>query len=242
MSEPVSGTSARHDTTRAVTPPNTSQNNANNELATTPERIRQVELNRLRGRRFRIIVPIHRLVSSVVVAIVSLFSFPSFLILTRGCKKSFSFVFFFQPRQGNARRRRSRPRRPLLHPRATPTTKGLSLLLFPLPPVLRRARQKIMRVVVTNYSAMRVSGNTLIMISQRWSTRRAASSSRTTRKRAMMQRLKKENARDKGPCKISILVRIAYFLHVHLASPAPPDMRSLSYSHLPRSESKPQMP
>jgi hypothetical protein len=214
MSEPVSGTSARarHDTTRAVTPPNTSQNNANNELVTTPERIRQVELNRLRGRRFEIILPIHRFVSSVVVAIVSLFSFPSFLILTRGCKKkplSLSFVFFFQPRQGNARRRQLRPRRPLLHPRATPTTKGLSLLLFPLPPVLRRARQKITRVAVTNYSAIRVSGNTLIMISQRWSTRRAASSSRTTRKRAMMQRLKKENARDKGPCKISILVRIA---------------------------------
>ena len=50
MSEPGPSTSAR---TGAVTPPRTPSHNANLEL--TPERVRQVELNRLRG----IIPPIH---------------------------------------------------------------------------------------------------------------------------------------------------------------------------------------
>ena len=35
--------------TRAVTPPNNFLNNVNSELTATPERVRQVELNRLRG-------------------------------------------------------------------------------------------------------------------------------------------------------------------------------------------------
>lgn len=83
MSQRVFSTSTRHDTTRAVTPPNPSQNNANLEPATTPERVRQVELNRLRGRHLFLIVSI---VSSLPSSLFLAHCF-FFLLLTRDGQK-----------------------------------------------------------------------------------------------------------------------------------------------------------
>ena len=75
--------------TRAVTPPNTFPSNLNHELTTTPERVRQVELNRLRG------------------IYLSFSSFPSFVSRepTCHCHCPFALLFFiFDMRQHKQKR------------------------------------------------------------------------------------------------------------------------------------------
>jgi hypothetical protein len=142
-------------TTRAITPLPASPHNA-----TTPERVRQVELNRLRGNSLLFVSP------TLFLILYPLFLVPCpFVNAYRTTGNHFT-----QPRQNDAKKR-------LLPPRsAIPTTKDPSPS-SPRLPIPRLARRTI-TTGKNNYGAMRVSGNTLTMICQRWSIRKAVSSSR----------------------------------------------------------------
>lgn len=142
--------------TRAIVTPH----NATNPEATTPERVRQVELNRLRGRCSLSPSPL---------------SLVPFGLTTYYCGNT-------QPRQDDAKKRLLLPLPPS-PPCATPTIKDPSPS-SPRPPTPRPARRTITTIITSmpapeeNYGAMHVSGSTLIMICQRWSIRKVVSSSR----------------------------------------------------------------
>ena len=160
--------------TRAITPPRTSPHNATHLEATTPERVRQVELNRLRGR--------YSFLCSLSPPTLSLV--PCSLSLRYHVPRGNHFT---QPRQDDAKKRRL-----LLLPRccAIPTTKdpSPSSPRLRIPRLARRRRTIPMPAVAVknNYGAMRVSGNTLTMICQRWSIRKVVSLSRMIGERTMI--------------------------------------------------------
>jgi hypothetical protein len=73
--------------TRAVTPPNPSPNNVNPELTATPERVRQVELNRVRGISLVVsIPPVPCLGIPAIIVVVPLPFFSFLFFLTCGNK------------------------------------------------------------------------------------------------------------------------------------------------------------
>ena len=182
MSEPVPGPGPNTIARPATPPPPSSMHDESLQL--TPERVRQVELNRLRGT-------------------VVLFKASSLFSLLDAA----SSVLFNQPRPDSARRRH--PQSPL--PCATPTARDR----FPsFPPSPARQPPPRRRQEAISYSGTRDSGNISTMICQRWSTQRVAFSLRTIRKWTMVQRPRRGNAKDKGLCRTSTLVRAPFMLPV----------------------------
>lgn len=168
MSEPET------NNTRAITPPRASQHNATDPGATTAERVRQVELNRLRGK--------YSLSQALQ-------PYPLFLFLVPSLTRTTRQPFCIKPKQDDANKKKNSRLLLILilPPRCViPTTKDPSPS-SPQLPILRLARRittitttvRIPAVAKTkNYSVIRVSGNTLTMIYQRWSIRKVVSSSR----------------------------------------------------------------
>jgi hypothetical protein len=174
MSEPET------NNTRAITPPRASQHNATDPGATTAERVRQVELNRLRGKYSLSPQP-----------------YPLFLFLVPSLTRTTRQPFRIKPKQDDANKKKNSRLLLILilPPRcAIPTTKDPSPS-SPQLPILRLARRittitttvRIPAVVKTkNYSVIRVLGSTLTMIYQRWSIRKVVSSSRMMGEQTMI--------------------------------------------------------
>ena len=119
-----------------------------------------------------------------------------------------------QPKPDNERRTHPPSSRPQS---AMPTARDPPSPSFWPPLAARQLLHQSSNLLRTvNCRGMRVSANTLIMISRRWSTRRAASLLKTIKRQTMISKPRGENARGRGRCRISTLVRSSY--HKCLAS------------------------
>ena len=136
-----------------------------------------------------------------------------------------------QPKPDNERRTRppsSRPQCATPMARDPPTQSFWRLLAALRPPHQRNRRPR-----TVNCRETRGLGNTLTMIYPRWSTRRAASWLKTIKSQTAISKPRRGNARGKGRCRISTLVRSSY----HIIPGTSSDEGHLS--HLPRCEPKP---